>query len=64
MWSFTKDLLNRGWQQALANGSSTGISVFWLGFGVLVLAFGFTVGIEWLTGGRNMAALVAALKSW
>jgi hypothetical protein len=56
--------LYRGWQQALANGSSTGISIFWLGFGVLVLAFGFTVGIEWFTGGRNKAALVAALKSW
>jgi hypothetical protein len=59
-----KDLLYRGWQEALANGSSTGISVFWLGFGVLALAFGFTVGIEWLTGGRNKATLVAALKSW
>jgi hypothetical protein len=64
MWPFTKDLLYRGWKEALANGSSTGISVFWLGFGVLVLAFIFTVGIEWLTGGRNTAALIAALKSW
>ena len=64
MWSFAKDLFYRGWKEALANGSSTGISVFWLGFGVLVLGFIFTVGIEWLTGGRNMAALVTALKSW
>jgi hypothetical protein len=64
MWPFTRGLLYRGWQQALANGSSTGISVFWLGFGVLALAFGLTAGIEWLTGGRNKAALVAALKSW
>jgi hypothetical protein len=64
MWPFTKDLVYRGWQQALANGSSTGISVFWLGFGVLALAFGLTVGIEWLTGGRSVAALVIALKSW
>jgi len=64
MWQFTKDLLYRGWREALANGSSTGISVFWLGFGVLALGFVFTAGIEWLTSGRNMAALVAALKSW
>ncbi len=64
MWSFTKDLLYRGWQEALANGSSTGISVLWLGFGALVLGFVFTVVIEWLTGGLNMAALITALKSW
>jgi hypothetical protein len=64
MWEFVNDLLHRGWHEALANGSSTGISVLWLGFGVLVLGFLFTVGIEWLTGGRNMAALLAALKSW
>ena len=64
MWLFLKDLLHRGWQEALANGSSTRISVFLLGFGVLALGFIFTAGIEWLTGDRNMAALIAALKSW
>jgi hypothetical protein len=64
MWPFTKDLLHRGWKEALANGSSTGISVLWLGFGVLVLGFIFTAGIEWLTGGRNVAALKSAIKSW
>lgn len=64
MWPFTKDLLYRGWQEALANGSSTGISVFILGFGVLTLGFAFTVAIEWLTGGRNMTALMSAVKSW
>jgi hypothetical protein len=64
MWTFIKELLWRGWKEALANGSSTGISVFWLGFGVLALGFVFTTGIEWLTGGSSMLALRAALKSW
>jgi hypothetical protein len=64
MWPFVKDFLHRGWQDALANGSSTGISVIWLGFCVLTLGFVFTVAIEWLTGGRNMVALAAALRSW
>jgi hypothetical protein len=64
MWPFVKDFLYRGWQEALSNGSSTGISVLWLGFSVLALGFIFTVAIEWRTGGRNMAALTAALKSW
>jgi hypothetical protein len=64
MWPFVKDLLQRSAQEALANGSSTTISVWWLGFGVIILGFLFTLGTEWLTGGRNMAALFLALKSW
>jgi hypothetical protein len=64
MWQFYKEFLHRSWQQALANGSSTGISLLWLGFGVLILGFIFTVGIEWLTGTRNLTALLLALKSW
>jgi hypothetical protein len=64
MWPFVADLFYRGLEKALANGSSTRISVLWLGFGVLSLGFIFTAGIEWITGGRNMAALITALKSW
>ena len=64
MWPFVKDFLYRGWQEALADGSSTGISVIWLGFCVLTLGFVFTVAIEWLTRGRNMVAQAAALRSW
>jgi hypothetical protein len=64
MGTFAKDFLGRGLQVALTNGSSTRIPVIWLGFGVLMLGFVLTVGIEWLTGGRNMPALETALKSW
>jgi len=64
MWPFVEDLFLRGWKEALANGSSTGISVSLLGFGVIALGFFLTAGIKWLQGGRNNASLVTALKSW
>jgi hypothetical protein len=64
MWSFVNDLVHRGGARALANGSSTRISLLWLGFGVLALGFLCTGAIEWLTGKRDRAALFAAAKSW
>ncbi len=64
MWPHFKNLLGESYELALAKGSSTGISVWLLGFGVLALAFAFTVFVEWLRGGRSMNALRMALKSW
>jgi hypothetical protein len=64
MWPFYKDLFSRGWDKGLANGSSTGISVVVLGFGLVILTFVCAVAIRWLTGGRSRESLVNALKSW
>jgi hypothetical protein len=64
MWPFAKELLYRGLQRALANGSSTQISMLLLGFGVLVLSFLFTVALEWFTQRRDFASFKTALKSW
>ncbi len=64
MWIHCKNLLWRSYHLALAEGSSTGISVWLLGFGVITLGFAFTVFIEWLVNGRNMPALKMALQSW
>jgi hypothetical protein len=49
---------------ALAYGSSTGISVIWLGLCGLILAFVFTILVEWLFRGRDVKALTASLRSW
>lgn len=64
MWLDIRKLLWLAWHNALSAGSSTGISVFWLGFGVLALGFVFTVGLEWLFKGCNVQALKQAIKSW
>jgi|ERR1017187_2104373 hypothetical protein len=52
------------WSRALHYGSSTGISVLWIGLCGLLFAFLFTIGIEWLCRGRNLKALIDSLRSW
>jgi hypothetical protein len=64
MWHDIKKLIWLAWHNALVAGSSTGISVFWLGFGVLGLSFVFSTAWEWGRSGRNILALRQALKSW
>jgi hypothetical protein len=64
MWPHLANLLKASWRIALAKGSSTGISVFWLGLGAIILGFAVTVLIEWIRGGRTMNSLKAAIKSW
>jgi hypothetical protein len=64
MWLHLANLLKASWRVALAKGSSTGISVFWLGLGAIILGFVVTVLIEWFRGGRTMNSLKAAIRSW
>lgn len=64
MWSHFANLLQSSWRIALAKGSSTGISVFWLGLGAIILGFAVTILIEWVRGGCTMNSLKDALKSW
>lgn len=51
-------------RHALTYGSSTGISVVWLGFFLLILTYLFTMFLEWLVRGRNMIAIKTAFRSW
>lgn len=64
MWPHLTNLLKASWRIALAKGSTTDISVFWLGLGAIILGFAVTVLIEWIRGGRTMNSLKAAIKSW
>lgn len=54
--AFVKDTIHRAWQVALLKGSSTGISVIWLGLGGVILAFVCFVLLGWASGGRNRQA--------
>jgi hypothetical protein len=64
MWLEFKKLLWMSWHSAMAAGSSTGVSVFWLGFGVLFLTLLVAVALEWILGGRSRQAFTEAMSSW
>jgi hypothetical protein len=64
MWPFVKDTIHRAWHVALLNGSSTGISVIWLGLGGTALAFVCFVLLGWVSEGCNRQAFRDAVGSW
>ncbi|HEY5211769.1 MAG TPA: hypothetical protein VIJ38_01965, partial [Acidobacteriaceae bacterium] len=64
MWPFIKDTLHRSWHVALQRGSSTWISVIWLGIGATVLAFVGSALLTWSTEGRDIQAFNNGLRSW
>jgi hypothetical protein len=58
------NLLKTAVSQAVPRGGSTVVGIVVIGILGLVAGFGFTVLIEWRRGGRTMASLINALKSW
>ena len=65
MWKVhLTNLLKESWHIALAKGSSTGISVFWIALGAIIIGFVVSTFIEWTRGGRTMTSLKHAVKSW
>jgi hypothetical protein len=58
------DLLQRAVLRAVPMGGSTLTGILVIGILGVVAGFGFTVFFEWRRGGRTMAALTVALKSW